>query len=88
MKIKLFVYSQEYNEEVYPNEIKAHIGNLTNKYIFELKKIKIDAEVTITFTSENLREAKQEEMEFLVEVKNKFDENIIWDTIIKVSNNI
>ena len=88
MTIKIVVYSKEYNEELYSSEINTRIKNLTNKYVLELQKLTVEAQVTISITSKDASEAKQEEMEFLVEVKNQFDENIIWDTIIEVSNNI
>ena len=88
MTVKIVVYSKEYNEELYSSEINTRIKNLTNKYVLELQKLTVEAQVTISITSKDASEAKQEEMEFLVEVKNQFDENIIWDTIIEVSNNI
>ena len=88
MKIKIYLDGQEYNEKPpTPSGIKARIGNLTNKHIYALNKLEIEAEVTITFSSDG-RKTTKEEMEFLVEAENKTDENKIWNTIIKTENNI
>ncbi|PQJ69253.1 hypothetical protein [Polaribacter butkevichii] len=89
MKIKIFLYGQEYNEKPpTPSGIKTRIGNLTNKHIYALNKLEIEAEVTIKFSSEDGRKATKEEMEFLVEAENKADKDEIWNTIIKTENNI
>ncbi len=89
MDTKIYLYAQEFDDS-WPGQsgLKARISNLTNKYLYALKKLDYDAEVTITFSSEDGRKATEEEMEFLVEAKNKEEEDKIWDTIIRVKNNI
>jgi hypothetical protein len=70
------------------SDTKTKISSLTNKYIYALNQLHYDAEVTITFSSEDGSKATEQEMDFVVQAKNKQEEEKIWDTIIRVKNNI
>ena len=89
MVIKIYLYAQEFNDSWQgQSSTKTRISYLTNKYIHALNKLEYDAKVSITFSSEDGRKASEEEMEFVVKGKNKQEEDKIWDTIIRVKNNI
>ncbi|MCB0752757.1 MAG: hypothetical protein KDC52_14900 [Ignavibacteriae bacterium] len=89
MKTRISLYMQEFNES-WPGQsgTKTRIAYLTNKYIHALNQLDLDAEVTITFSSEDGSKATEEEMDFVVQAKNKEEEDKIWDTIIRTKNNI
>ena len=53
-----------------------------------MNKLDYEAEVTITFSSEDGSKATEEEMDFVIQAKNKEEENNICYTIIRVKNNI
>ena len=78
MKTRISLYMQDYDES-WPGQsaTKTRISFLTNKYIYALNQLDYDAEVTITFSSEEGSKAKDEEMDFVVQAKNKDEENKI-----------
>jgi len=80
---------QEFDES-WPSQsgTKTRIAFLTNKYIYALNQLDLDAEVTIKFSSEDGSKAIEEEMDFVVQAKNKEEEDKIWETIIRTKNNI
>ena len=89
METKIYLYAQEFKDNWQgQSSTKTRISYLTNKYIHALSKLEYDAEVGITFSSENGSNATEEEMDFVVQAKNKEEEDKIWDTIIRVKNNI
>jgi hypothetical protein len=89
METKIYLYAQEFNDNWQGQSgTKIRISYLTNKYIYALNKLEYDAEVGITFSSDDGSKATEEEMDFVVQAKNKQEEDQIWDTIIRIKNNI
>jgi len=89
METKIYLYAQEFNGSWQgQSDTKTRISYLTNKYIHALSKLEYNAEVAITFSSEDGSKATEEEMDFVVQANNKQEEDKIWDTIIRVKNNI
>lgn len=89
MITKIYLYAQEFNDN-WPGQsgTKNRITYLTSKYINALSKLEYDAEVSIMFSSEDGSKATEDEMDFVVKGNNKQEEDKIWDTIIRVKDNI
>jgi hypothetical protein len=88
MVTKIYLYAQEFNDSWKGQSgTKTRISYLSNKYIHALSKLEYDAEVSITFSSDDGSKATEEEMDFVVQANSKLIEDKIWDTIIRVKNN-
>ena len=89
MDTSIFLYGQKFSED-WPGQFstKRRISHLTNKYIFELNKLDIDAEVSFLIDAEDGAKAEEKDMDIAINAKNKEDENKISEVIIKVKINI
>ncbi|MDI5889167.1 hypothetical protein [Flavobacterium yafengii] len=89
MKTTIWLYGQLFSQD-WPGQFstKRKVASLTNKYIFELNKLDIKAEVSFLIDAENGAKAEEKDLEFAVTAENETDENKIWDVIVKVKNKI
>lgn len=89
MKTNIWLYGQLFSQD-WPGQFstKRRIASLTDKYIYELNKLEINAEVSFLIDAENGAKADENDMDFAIKAENETDENKIWDVIIRVKNKI
>jgi hypothetical protein len=87
MKTNIFLYGQEFNDDWKgQNGTITRINSLTNKYLYAIEKLNIDGKVTISIDVNDGEKATEKDLNFSVQADKKDNEDEIWNTISRITN--